>query len=80
MLTYGLLFTEQYIWFMSVTIYHFGSIDLQYVFLHCNVIMSSRKFITLEEAIDSFLGDDNVCSEQAMVILLQSRRMAMQRI
>ena len=32
--------------------------------------MSGRKFVALEEAIDLLLGDDNVCSEQAMVIFL----------
>ena len=68
-LTYGLLFTEQYIRFMSVIVNYFGLEDLQYVSLSCNVIMSSRKYVTLEEAIDSLLGDDNVCSEQSMVIL-----------
>ena len=31
--------------------------------------MSSRKYIILEEAIDSLLGDENVCSKQAMIIL-----------
>ena len=69
MFTYGLLFAEQYIWFMSVIVNYFGLEDLQYVSQSCNVIMSSRKYVTLEEAIDSLLGDDNVCSEQDMVIL-----------
>ena len=68
-LVYGLLFTEKYIWFMSVIVNYFGLEDLQYVSLSCNVIMSLRKYVTLEEAIDSRFGDDNVCSEQDMVIL-----------
>ena len=78
-LTYGLLFTEQYIWFMSVILNYFALEDLQYVSLGCNVIMSSRKDVTLKEAIDPLLGDDNVCSEQAMIILLPKQGMAMQR-
>ena len=59
--TYGMLFTKQYIWFMSVIIYYFDLVDLQYVLLSCNVIMFSKKYVTLEEAIDSLLGDNDVC-------------------
>ena len=51
------------------TVYYFGLVDLQYVLLGCSVIMSSKKYVTLEEAIDSLLGDNNACCEQAMVIL-----------
>ena len=72
--TYSLLFTEQYIWFMSVNIYHFGLIDLQYILLGCNMIMPSRKHVTLEKAIDSLSREDNVCSEQALVILPSDQR------
>ena len=49
-----------------IIIKYFGKVDLQYVSLGCNVVMSSRKYVTLEEAVDSLLGDDNVCKEQAI--------------
>ena len=54
---------------MSVIIHYFDLVDLQYVLLGCNVIMFSKKYVALEEAIDSLLGDNDVCCEQAMVIL-----------
>ena len=31
--------------------------------------MSLRKYVTLDEAIDSLLGKENVCSEQAIIVL-----------
>ena len=62
-LAYALVFTEQYIWFMSIITNYLGLVDLQYVSLGCTVIMSSRKYVTLEEAIDIHFGDDSVCSE-----------------
>ena len=64
-----MLVTKQYIWFTSVIINYFDLADLQYVLLDCNVIMFSKKYVTLEEAIDSLLGDIDVCCEQTMVIL-----------
>ena len=48
---------------MSVIAKYFGLVDPQYVSLGCNVIMSSRKYVALREAIDLLSGDDNVCSE-----------------
>ena len=50
-------------------IYYFVLVDPQYVSLGGNATMSWRKYVTLEESIDLLFGDDNVCSEQAIVIV-----------
>ena len=42
--------------------------------------MSLRKYVTLDEAIDSLLGKENVCSEQAIVVLPSGQGMAMLQI